>query len=128
MKLSTGLFATGLDMHWVHRGGHVELQRRGEVVWHSHKAHNKWYPSWDYPSLNWIAKMINAYLCMSIKDLRAGKKPYFRAGWYDKDGSSCSTLYSILISCDRRLGKNWQSTRLFTENDRHVRNIIGERL
>lgn len=127
LRLSEALFLPSLELKWHFKGTHVHLTKKGEVIWHSHKDHmGRWYQSWDYCSVNAVARLLLVYLHASVEDIRKGTiEPQTRRFMATMGRRE---LFAILRAADRRIGRNYQSLMFFTEPDQRIRNIIGSRL
>jgi hypothetical protein len=127
MRLSEGLFVPSMGLKWHFKGTHVHLTQRGEIIWHSHRDYTgKWYESWDYVSMNAVARLIQVYLHTSVEDIRKDMiEPKLRRHMASKGRRE---LLAILRACDRRIGRNYQSLMFFIEPNQLIRNLIGSRL
>jgi hypothetical protein len=128
MRLSESLFVPSMGLKWHFKGTHVHLTQRGEIIWHSHMDYTgKWYESWDYVSLNAVARLIQVYLHASVEDIRKGEPvAHFNRRFTASKGRR--ELFAILRACDRRIGRNYQSKMLFIEPSQLIRNLIGSRV
>ena len=127
MKLSESLFVPSLNMRWKWLGTSFELWMGETLIWTSITG----AVPWDYPSANCVAKVLLEYLNTPVVDLKSQNIAHVTksSGWHDElSRKNFDLLPRLLLAADRRIGKNIQSLRLFTEPDIRVRNIIGRRV
>lgn len=127
MRLSEKLFAPKLRLKWKWKGTSFELRQGETVVWHSLVGAHPW----DFISANRLAGILNHYINTPVDVLKRGDIAAIvkKQSWHlEEVTDNIARLVNLMIAADRRLGKNIQSVRLFTEPDRVIRNIIGSRL
>ena len=127
MQLSEQLFAPTLDLKWKWEGTNFLLILDSKIIWESKTGATRW----DYPCRSTIARYLLGYIGTPVAKLKKGDINKIARNAYHYEPAvrdNFLLLGRILLAADRRIGKNIQSIRLFTEPDQRIRNIIGRRL
>lgn len=124
MKASEGLFAPSLQMTWKWRGTSFDLYLEDQMIWTS----NVGSVYWDTVNANSFARVLLEYINTPVVDLKKNNIKKQKLRFYEqKIIDNFAKLLRIMHAADRRIGKNIQSVRLFTEPDLLIRNIIARR-